>query len=969
MNVKLRVLTAGVLFFTGQLAFAQDSIGAKKGQEEKIDEVIVLGYSKTTTKPKDITSSVTISSEKLENRPNASFLNSLAGEAPGLTVNSTSGSPGSSKIDMIIRGVGSINASTEPLYVVDGMISNSVQFRNLNPNDIDAVSILKDAAATAIYGSRGSNGVIVIRTKQAKYGSRFDVSYSGTIGFSFLPTTDYNLANSQQILKLQKLTGNGEGATMSDAQINAYAVDTNWRKELFRVGTTQMHDLAMKFGGETVNNYFSVGYMDQTGTVPTTDFKRFTLRNNLNGKSKNNRFNYNANIGLGFSKRHQLDEESNGNISSNVIQNPLLAAIVGMPTLQANQYSTGQQLLDAHNGSYTGGKNIYVLEDVLRGTLPNELTETSIVANFLASYKLTDDLTVSNKSGVDYKNSERIFARAPYSYLALITAKNTGTTVNPTPFGGSEAMVKSREFNFNTITSLNYHKILGDNHTIDAGVYMDWMKTNYNASTMQQNGLYPKTWKFGTGSGYVAPMYFDNPNNGQDPIVYYVPTASASEVEASTLAYFLTLDYDYAGKYGFSGVLRRDGTYRFIGDNKWATFWSVAGRWNIDKEEFLKDSSFFNMLKLRGSYGIQGNQNVVAAAYGTNPLIQSPNLVRSFDTQGLGYNNLQGSYYYSGLYSNNLQWEEVGQLDVGIDFGLWNRRIEGSFDYYDKRTNKLYSSLALSYATGQGSLSTNNGKLQNKGYEALLRYNIIRNADAKLSVYANAAYNQSKILDLIQDDINGDNRNVKGGMLSEWYLIPYLGVNKDNGNPLFMDINGNVTENPNAVTDRRATGKSFYPKWSGGFGLNAEYKNFTLDTHFAFQADVWKWDNQLTWLLDPTTVNGYNASTDLLNAWTPDNPNSNIPRLDASLTAVDNSDRYLKDASFIKLKTVTLGYNIPKSVLGEKSGIKGLKVFVSGENLLTWTKWRGYDPEPTFAYSVSVYPNMRTVSMGVNLDF
>jgi len=282
MNVKLRVLTAGVLFFTGQAVFAQQD--STKNVKD-IEEVVVLGYNKTQTKPKDVTASVTVSAEKLENRPNVSFLNSLQGEAPGLSINSTSGSPGSAKIDVIIRGISSLNASSDPLYVIDGMISNTVQFRNLNPNDIETVSILKDAQATAIYGNRGSNGVIVIRTKQGKFGSRFNVSYNGTVGLSFLPNTDYNMANSKQLLKLQQAYGDGVGSLMTDAQIDAYdGPDTNWRKELFRTGTTQSHDVSMAFGGERVNNFTSVGYFEQTGTVPTTDFKRFTLRNNLNAK-------------------------------------------------------------------------------------------------------------------------------------------------------------------------------------------------------------------------------------------------------------------------------------------------------------------------------------------------------------------------------------------------------------------------------------------------------------------------------------------------------------------------------------------------------------------------------------------------------------------------------------------------------------------------------------------------------------
>ncbi|NIF05466.1 SusC/RagA family TonB-linked outer membrane protein [Chryseobacterium sp. Tr-659] len=970
MNVKLRVLTAGVLFFTGHAVFAQNKAANDSTKNTKqIDEVVVLGYNKTQTKPKDVTASTTVTAEKLENRPNVSFLNSLQGEAPGLTINSASGSPGSAKIDVIIRGVSSISASSDPLYVIDGMISNSTQFRNLNTNDIESISILKDAAATSIYGNRGGNGVIVIRTKQGKYGTnRFALTYTGTTGIGLLPKTHYNMANAKELLTIQNRLGQGLGSQMSLDQIAAYSgPDTNWSKELFRTGFTQTHDLGMSFGAQNVNNYTSIGYMEQTGTVPTTDFKRFTLRNNLNGKSSNGRFTYNSNIGIGYSKRHQLDEETNSGISSNVIQNPLLTGITALPTMQSNKYMTGQALYDAIGSATGGGNSVWVLQDILRGTLPNQLNETSIVANFAASYKLTDDLTVSNKSGVDYKYSERMFARAPYSYLGIVVAKGSATTANPNPFGGIERITKENDFTFNSVTSLAYHKTFNEKHTLDAAVYLDYMKSHYNASSQTQNGLYPLTWQFGAGTGYVPPAYF--PNGTLPPIVYYVPTISASKIKAGTLAYFATVDYDYDSKYGVSGVVRRDGSYRFTGDNQWATFWSVAGRWNIDKESFMEGSTF-DMLKLRGSYGTNGNQNIIAAAYGANPLLPASNIVRPFITQSAGYDIQQGALYPSGLQNPGIQWEVIGQLDLGLDFRLLNRKLEGSIDVYDKRTDKLFNSLPISNINGQSTINYNNGKLQNRGIEVLLRYNIINKQDVKLSIYANSAYNKSKFLSLAKDDSAGDLRNVTGGMLGEWYLISYAGVNKDNGNMLFYDKDGRVTENPNAVSDQLKTGKSYLPKWSGGFGLNAEYKGVFLDAHFSYQADVWKWDNQLTYVYDSSSAGNFNVSSDLLNAWTPTNMDTNIPSFNATNKSLaDNSDRYLKDASFIRLKTITLGYNIPKNLLGNSVFIKSAKVFLSGENLFTFTKWKGYDPEPTFAYSTSVYPNLKTFSIGATLDF
>ncbi|OCK51919.1 SusC/RagA family TonB-linked outer membrane protein [Chryseobacterium sp. CBo1] len=953
MNVKLRVLTAGVLFFTGQTVLAQENDSIPK-KETNIEEVVVLGYSKTQAKPKSTAATVTVDGERLENRPNVSFLQSLQGEVAGLSVSSTSGSPGSAKIDIIIRGVSSLSSQSDPLYVIDGMISNATQFRNLNPNDIESSSVLKDAAATAIYGNRGANGVIVINTKRGKYGSRFDITYNTSIGTSFLPETKYDMSSAKEILTIQKRANLGAGASMTDAQIAAFNTDTNWRKEFFRTGITQSHDIQLAAGGQNINNYTSFGYMQQEGVVPTTDFQRFTFRNNFNGKSKDNKFNFGANIGLAYSKRNQLEEETRDDIVSNVIQNPLLGSIVGLPNLPANSFNNGYDLFQQIGSNFGDGKNIYVLEDILKGNLPNRLSETSITGNAFGSYKITDDLTVSNRVGIDYKYSQRIFARAPYSFLAVVVAAGDGSE-----FGGVEDNAKNVDLTFTNVSNVSYRKSFGE-HTIDFGAYLEYMKVHYEGTSQRQIGLNPLNWVFGAGTGWVA-------FNPATPNLYR-PSNLTQKVTAGSLAYFGTLEYDYADKYGVSGVIRRDASYRFVGDNKWATFWSVSGRWNIDRESFMEGSKI-DMLKLRASYGTNGNANVISATPGTNPMLVGTNLVRDTNTVGLGYNNNNSSYYTGIIANPNIQWEEVSQFNVGLDFMFMNRKLEGSLDFYRKSTDKLFNPINVSAITSLYSINGNNGGLQNQGVEASLKYTFVRNENFEFSVYANTAYNKSKLTSLTQDQVTGSIRNVVGGQLSEWYMVPYVGVNQSNGNLLFLDINGNVTETPDINRDARATGKNYLPKWNGGFGLNSSYKGFSLNVHFSYQQGAYKYDNQLDYVYDATTVNGYNVTRDLLNAWTPNNTNTNVPSLTASNFAFNgSSDRFLKDASFIRLKNVVLGYKVPADVFNN-TGIRGLRVFVQAENMLTFTKWKGFDPEPTFATSTSVYPNMKTVSLGANIDF
>lgn len=966
MSVKLKVLSAGALFFLGGAMVTAQKVKKDTLKETKIEDVVILGYSKTATKPKNVTASTTVSAEKFEGRPTTSFLNSLQGEAPGISINAGSGSPGSAKMDVVIRGVSSINAGSDPLYVIDGMISNATQFRNLNDNDIASASVLRDAAAAAIYGNRAANGVVVITTKRGRYNSPLKFNYSSIVGINTLPSLGYDIMDSKQLLTLEKMYGTGQGASLTDEQIANWNTNTNWRDVFFRKGIMQRHDLSMSVGGENVNLFSSVGYLNSTGIVPTSDFTRFNFRNNVSGRSSNKKFAYDIQSALSFSKRNQLLEETNSGLANNTIQNPLLGAPRALPYLKAGQFATGQSLYDAIGSDFSRGKGIYVLEDVLKsGHLPNKRTETGILLNGDFSYKLTDKLTFGNKSGIDYKYSESMSARAPWSYLAIVVAKNSAVKgVEESPYGGHETVNKVTELNFNSITRLIYDTKFGDNHSLTLGGYLDYLKTHYNYTSQTANGLNPLNWVFGAGTGYLSPIYKNNPAGG-DPVVFYVPNASQAKITAGTLAYFATADYDYAGKYGFQALVRRDGSYRFASGNKWATFWSVAGRWNIDKESFMANS-VFDMLKLRASYGIQGNQNIIAVASGENPLLVGTNIIREIYSTGLGYDNTTGVLAFGGLKNPLAQWEKIAQANIGIDFSV-KRRFSGSIDVYDKTTSELYNDINLSGVTGAYSILGNNGKLRNRGVEVALKYDILKNTDLKLSVYGNVAYNKSKILSLTKDENSGSVRNVTGGLLSEWYAAPYVGVNPANGNLLFLNKNGQAVETI-GPEDQVATGKNRISPWMGGFGLNADYKGFYLTTHFAFQQGAWKYDTLLYWLERPANIGNSNLVASQLNAWTPTNTTTNVPSLTAfnHQQGVDYSDRYIRDASFLRLKNLSIGYNVPKEIL-RGTAVSGLKIFVTGENLYTWTKWQGYDPEP--ASALSVYPNMRTFSFGVNVDF
>ncbi|MCL8536480.1 SusC/RagA family TonB-linked outer membrane protein [Chryseobacterium gallinarum] len=952
MNVKLRVLSAGALFFINGMYEAQTKkIDTTKSKE--IEEVVVLGYNRKYTKPKDVSANTTVSAEVMENRPNVSFLNSLQGSAPGVTIASNSGSPGSAKIDLVIRGISSLSADTEPLVVIDGVPTGANQFRNLNAEDIETISILRDAAATSIYGNRGANGVLLVKTKGGRFNSNLRLSYSTMTGVSVMPKNKYNMADAHQLLRIQKNNGVLLGATLTDDKIDNYPINTNWEKTFFKADVTQQHNVSATFGGENTSVYSSIGYLEQGGLVPNTKFQRFTFRNNITGRSADKRFNYTAIIGLGYSKRKQLNQETNSGVNANVVQNPLLGSFMSLPYLPSGQYANGRDLFNAiGNASSANGNFAYVLEDVLKGdqSVFGRFNETSIFASATTSYKLTDDITLNNRTGVDVKLGNSFAGRHPNGYLSIVVAYNGGIE-----YGGSETIGNSRELNFTTVSSINYNKVFGE-HTIGLGAYMEYNKVHYYSSSQTQNGLDPKNFVIGTGVGYIP---FDPDKD------IYLPSVGAAKVTAGALSYFATADYDYADKYGFSGTLRRDGNYRFAPGNKWGTFWSVGGRWNIDKENFMEGSPF-DMLKLRGSYGTQGNANVVAAGDDTNPLLLATGISREINVVGNGYGNTPG-YFLSNIANPTVQWEEIKQANIGLDFKLFKNKLEGNVDIYRKDTDMLYYNIPSSAITGQYNFRGNYGGLRNEGVELVLRYNVLNNKDYKLTLFANASYNENKITKLLIPVTTGSLLLEEGGTINEWNLVPYLGVNPNNGNELYLDANGNVSEQA-LDKDRRKTGKNYFPKYTGGFGLNTEYKGFFLDALFSFQAKFWRSDNQLTWALNPAYMrSGNNVSADLLNAWTPDNRETDIPALNATMSSI--TDRLLFDASYLRLKNITLGYNVPKKFFNERSVLKSAKIFVQGENIVTWTKWRGYDPEGLGTFPLSVYPNPRTFSIGVNLDF
>ncbi len=823
------------------------------------------------------------------------------------------------------------------MFIIDNAPVDESNFRSLNPQDIASISVLKDAGATAIYGNRGANGVVIIKTRQGSYNSGLKVNYTGIQSFGTLQGNDYNLMDSQQLLNLQRERGVGRGDGLTDAEINAYTT-TDWAKFFFRTGLTQNHTLSLSSGGEDSSQFTSFGYYDQAGILKNSGLKRFNIRNNTTGKSSNDKFNYSTNLSINYSTSDEPNSIGTGGIN----QNYVLGAYQSVPFISPDDYTTGAALLSPLSFTNTP---LFLMDKLRTYTRVEE--EVKLIGSLTAGYKLTDELGINMTASADYTNEIRTTSTASDSFNALLF----GGAGNPT--AGDQQQQTSRTFTFNQVTSLNYGNVWGK-HTLDAGVYMEYFKAHFRSFGYDANGLDPKTFSPGDGSGFVDDL-------GTNDV--FIDIANANILNAGLFSYFTSADYDFDSKYGLSATIRRDASYRFAGSNRWATFYSVAGRWNISNEAFM-DNSIFNVLKLRGSYGTAGNQNINGTGY-----FASPDLTENFFATGGGYANFN-SLFLSQIGNTTLRWETVTQANVGVDFELASSRLRGSLDGYIKTTTDLFQSKPVSAINSVTSLNANVGTLKNTGVDLTLNYDLIRpktNDGFSLSLSALGNYNKQELGDLPSEDgeLQGTGRN--GGKLFEYFTLRYAGVNPANGNLLFLTADGDVTENPNADTDRVWLDKNIYPDFNGSFGFKLDYKGFFLETNWTYTIGVDRFDNDLAGFQNPDNIDQFTKSTDILRAWTPDNRVTDIPAFDAFNRNSFGSDRYLRNADYVRLRFASIGYNFPKRFL-EGTGFTNLRIFGNGENLFTFSEWRGFDPE-ALSNTSRIYPTQRTLSVGFELGF
>ena len=880
-----------------------------KEDNQLLDEVVVVGYG--TVKKSDLTGAVSgVSNRQYKNQPVQRVENILQGRTPGVEVTATSGMPGAS-MKVRVRGTTSINKSSDPLYVIDGIISSS-GLDGINPSDIQSMEILKDASSTAIYGSRGSNGVILITTKQGSEG-KAQVTFDASVGLSTV-RKQYDLLNAYEYATaLNDIRGS---STISAEDLEAYKNGTkgiNWTDLLTRTGITQDYRLAISGGNEKVKYLISGNVLDQEAVTIMSDYKRYGIRANIDSEVKPW---LTISAKLNASSLHKHNEG-------------------GANWLHVTNFSPTMELKDPETGVYNTDPYNMVGSNPYGEIVVNNSDSYSynLNANLTLLFKIMKGLTLSVQGGYDYDNSPSYSFRSKLdSPGAINSASNTSALHNY----------------WQNTNNLTWQKQFGD-HSFTAMAV--WEISRSWDSQLK-----------GTGS---------NLNN--ESVGYWnlgnaaIRDASNSYTEFSLASGIVRANYDYKKRYFITAALRADGSSKFQGDNKWGYFPSAAIAWDIAQESFMSNQHVLDQLKLRASFGVTGNQDI--AAYSTLGMLSGA-------SYGWGTSTSSTGYWGNQFATPDITWEKTYQYDLGLDLSLGGFNI--TVDWFKKQTKDLLFQKQVPKYNGGGTYWVNQGKLNNTGVEMSLTTFPVKGA-VTWETSLNASYVKNEVADLAGDDfvltanysdLGGPLQIMKPGYpMGSFYVYQWKGFD-DKGANLYQKADGSLTTNP--TSDDLVVKGQASPKWTVGWNNTVTWKNWTLNVFFNAATGYDRLNISRFMAASMTGVSRFITLRDAyFKGW--DHVANKADALYPSLTNTDNksyanSDFWLEDASFIKLKNISLSYRIPRRVLKFAS----VQLSVSAQDLFTITRYKGMDPEVYTSYDgldYGAYPIPRTITFGAKIRF
>ena len=966
-----------------------------KEDTHALDEVIVVAFGQTT-KEAFTGSAGVVKSEEIEKRQVSNITQALSGAVAGVQTQSYNGQPGTSAT-VRIRGIGSINAGTSPLYVVDGVPFDG-DLSSINTQDIESMTVLKDAASAALYGARGANGVILINTKRGQSG-RVNVNFEARWGVNSVATRNYDVlqnpgsyletaysaiyngridagltpaaANIYANALLPTANGAGLGyqvytvpegqvligmngklnpqATLGYSDGRNYYLPDNWRKESLSSNLRQEYNVNISGGNDRANYYASLGYLDDQGIIDHSGFTRYSMR--LRGEYDVTKWlKIGGNMSYAYSDSaypgNQTATASSGNVFrlANFIA-PIYPMFVRNADGSKMIDPRGKYVYDYGDGNYSAGKR----NGYFPGANPaaglyydqSEYLMDIFRANWFATVTPVKGLTVTARVGLDVDNTRYNRGDNPYygQYAEM---------------GGYVYKSNGRDRGLNQQYIANYQTLIADKHNIDvmAGYESYSYKTTSlggSSSMLYNHTIFEINNAIGTQSAFSSTNYY------------------------ATQGIIARANYDYDGRIFVSGSYRRDASSRFHPDNRWGNFFSVSAAWMLSKEQWLQSAEWLDILKLKASFGQQGNDSVGNYyAY-----------LDQFSMTGSGTTFSDGVLAYKG--NPELTWETSNAFNVGVEFGFWNSRLSGSVEYFSRRSSDMLYYKPVNQSAGYAQIPMNVGSMTNSGLEIDLSAGLIRSKKVTWDFNVNATFIKNKINSL-HPDLNGeliDGTRIyrEGESMYNLYMVKYLGVDPETGDPLFYggdDDEGNPTTTTSwstASANRIVTG-NILPKVYGGFGTSVQFYGFDFSMQFAYQLGGRLVDSGYATLMHAgsSETSGTNWHKDILKAWTPENRNTDVPRMNANVTAYSAytstaQTRYLTSSNYLALNNITLGYTLPER-LTSRVGIAKLRVYFAADNVALCSARLGLDPRQSFTSSTSAYYSpIRTISGGIKLTF
>lgn len=908
-----------------------------------LDVLVVTGYGSAKKLGSVVGSVAVVDNAVLESTPTANFVDALSGQVAGMSISSNTGEPSSTSTDIRIRGVNSLNASTDPLFILDGAPVSSSVFTAISSSDIENITVLKDASATAIYGSRAANGVIVITTKKGKYGEQAKVTVRANVGWSERVQSKIQMMDSQQYLTFRETMAEALGVqdlsqSVKDL-INNYGISTDWQKVMMKDNALYYSvEGAVQGGSESSSYYISLGHMDQDGIIAKSGFRRETLRGSIDARIKP-WLKVGLQTNLSYAKYETNSVASYA--GSFYMNGPIVLSYMMLPYESPYYYTFDE------NGKIMFGDRAnwyrYTNGGIADANFVNDLNKGSrsslnIDAMLYEQLNPIAGLTLRAQQAVtsfDYRNSQIQTAVEDY-VTPMGDLTDFGQYTEPLR---SEAFQRMYQFTYTNTAEYartfgvhDFSALLGQESVI-------YHSNNFNVATTGQ----PNNMQMLLTNGKDVTM--DNVGQG---ISEYIINS-----------YFLNLHYSYDNRYFFDGSVRRDGSSKFAPGHRWSTFYALGVMWNIKNEAFLNPYTWLDDLKLRVNYGTVGNSGI------------SPYMYMGTVSTGNAYNN-ENTLGLANQSNENLTWETVKQFDLGLSYSVLNSRLYGTVDFYVKNTKDMLMELPYSYTTGWSGGMANIGSMRNIGVDFEIGSKIYQSRDWYVGVRANFNYNKNTITELFngRQEYRMDDTGIVyriGENPFQLNTVRYAGVDPQDGKQLWYDIDGNLTKQFNHERDAVNTGKSFVAPWNGGFGIDLRWKDLSLRSDWTWTAEkyIFNWAAQM--ICNPAYMYDTNMDVRMLNSWTHPGQITDMPAVTES---IQPDSRYLENSSYLRMKNITLTYSLPKTFVN-KLDMSNVAFHFTGRNLLTFSadSYTGNDPEYENNGVRFNYPNTRQYEFGIEVTF